>query len=105
MTRANDSELFQLKERFAGNLIVARSRLRLSQAETARRASLHRTLVSLLERGERLPQLDTIVKLAGAVESQPCELLEGMCWQIRQPRGGGLYAVEGGPKKGVGSDG
>jgi len=27
--------------------------------------------------------LDTIVKLGGAVEAEPCELLTGMAWRLR----------------------
>jgi transcriptional regulator with XRE-family HTH domain len=77
-----------LRRRFGENLILLRSRVDLSQVETAKRSGLHLTEVSLLERGLRLPRLDTIVKLAGAVEAEPCELLTGMVWHAgRVPRG------------------
>lgn len=69
-----------LRKRFGENLIRLRNRVDLSQAETAKRAGLHITEVSLLERGLRLPRLNTIVKLAGAIEAEPCELLTGMAW-------------------------
>lgn len=69
-----------LRKRFGENLIRLRNRVDLSQAETAKRAGLHITEVSLLERGLRLPRLDTIVKLAGAIEAESCELLTGMVW-------------------------
>jgi hypothetical protein len=61
-----------LRRRFGENLIRLRNRVDLSQVETAKRSGLHLT--------ERLPRLDTIVKLAGAIEAEPCELLIGMVW-------------------------
>jgi len=36
----------------------------------------------LIESGKRLPRLDTIVKLAGAVEVEPCALLMGTAWEL-----------------------
>lgn len=44
------------------------------------RASLHRTAVGQLERGERVARVDTLVKLAGALSVPPSELLEGLEW-------------------------
>lgn len=70
-----------LRRRFGDNLIRLRNRVDLSQVETAKRSGLHLTEVSLLERGLRLPRLDTIVRLAGAIEAEPCELLTGMVWR------------------------
>lgn len=64
------------------NLVRFRERARLSQQGTADRAGLHRTHVALIEAGQRLPRLDTIVKLAGAVEVEPCALLMRMAWQL-----------------------
>jgi len=60
--------------------------VRLSKTATAERAGLHRTEVSLIERGERVPRLDTIVKLAGALEMEPCALLVGMAWKLDPPK-------------------
>jgi transcriptional regulator with XRE-family HTH domain len=70
-----------LRRRFGDNLIRLRNRVDLSQVEIAKRSGLHLTEVSLLKRGLRLPRLDTIVKLAGAIEAEPCELLAGMIWR------------------------
>lgn len=58
------------------------------------RTSLHRTEVGLLERGERLPRVDTLVKLAGALEVSPCELLEGIAWNPGYSRRG-AFELEG----------
>ena len=35
----------------------------------------------MLERGVRVPRIDTLVKLAGAIEVDPAELLKGISWQ------------------------
>lgn len=62
-----------------------RGRAGLSQTGTAERAGLNRTEINLLEHGRRVPRLDTIVKLAGAVEVEPCELLTGLVWDLDLP--------------------
>jgi transcriptional regulator with XRE-family HTH domain len=63
-------------------LLLARRRLQvvLSQQDLARLVGIHRTEVSLLERGGRRPRLDTLLQLAAAVEAEPAELLDGMRW-------------------------
>jgi transcriptional regulator with XRE-family HTH domain len=70
------------------NLVGLRGRVGLSQEGTAERAGLHRTEVAYIEGGQRLPRLDTIVKLGGAVEVSPCELLIGIPWKLDPPKGG-----------------
>ena len=65
-------------DQFASNLRSARLRLGLSQEAVADRSNLHRTEVSLLERGGREPRLSTIVRLARALEVDPAELLRGI---------------------------
>jgi transcriptional regulator with XRE-family HTH domain len=67
-------------ERFGENLKRARKRGGYSQEELAVRASLHRTEVGLLERGERLARIDTALKLASAVDAPLDELLAGIEW-------------------------
>jgi transcriptional regulator with XRE-family HTH domain len=67
-------------ERFGANLVRARLQADLSQEELSFRASLHRTEVGLLERGARIPRIDTLAKLAGALEAAPAELLDGIRW-------------------------
>ena len=76
-----------VKRRFTENVISRRARLGLSQHRLAERAGLHRTEVALVERGLRSPRLDTIVKLAGALEVEPCELLSGMAWRLTRQQG------------------
>jgi transcriptional regulator with XRE-family HTH domain len=83
--------------RFAGNLVHARKRAGLSQEELGLRASLHRTEISLLERGTRVPQLDTLVKLAGGLDVAPEELLDGIVWRPGYAQVGGFAVDE--PRK------
>jgi transcriptional regulator with XRE-family HTH domain len=70
----------EIAARFGENLVRCRQRADLSQEELGLLSSLHRTEVSLLERGKRLPRIDTVVKLAGALSIEPSELLAGFSW-------------------------
>ncbi|HXR31156.1 MAG TPA: helix-turn-helix transcriptional regulator [Solirubrobacterales bacterium] len=70
-----------LAARFGDNLGRQRKLADLSQDELSIRASLHRTEVSQIERGLRLPRIDTLVKLMGALEADADELLAGIAWQ------------------------
>ncbi|TMK57525.1 MAG: helix-turn-helix transcriptional regulator [Actinobacteria bacterium] len=74
---------------FAENLVVLRRGRGLSQEGAADRAGLTRSEISLLERGRRTPRLDTIVRLGGALETEPCELLMGLAIQLDPPPKGG----------------
>jgi transcriptional regulator with XRE-family HTH domain len=67
-------------ERFGANLKRARKDAGLSQQEVGIRATLHRTEIGLLERGERIPRIDTVVKLAGAVGVPFDVLIDGIVW-------------------------
>lgn len=82
-------------ERFARNLVRARGSTDLSQEELAFRASLHRTEVGLLERGERTPRIDTLAKLAGALGVEPTALLDGIAWDPGDYRRGGFVEKGG----------
>lgn len=66
------------QERFAQNLRAERLRRGLSQEALGDACGLHRTEVSLLERGGREPRLSTIVRLARALKVRPAELLRGI---------------------------
>jgi transcriptional regulator with XRE-family HTH domain len=77
-------------EQFGANLRRYRRRAGLSQEETAVRASLHRTAVGMLERGERVARADTVAQLAGALEVDPGEFFEGIAWTPGSVRPGGF---------------
>jgi transcriptional regulator with XRE-family HTH domain len=78
----------ELRRLFAENLKRQRRRTGLYQEELSFLAEIHRTEIGMLERGARLPRLDTIVKLAGGLELEPGELLDGMSWCPGSPRRG-----------------
>jgi transcriptional regulator with XRE-family HTH domain len=65
-------------ERFAANMRRLRLARELSQEALGFQAELHRTEISLLERGLREPRLSTIVRIAHALKVSPCDLLEGI---------------------------
>lgn len=66
---------------FGDNLARIRRSADLSQDALSVRASLHRTEISQIERGLRIPRIDTLIKLAGALEAEPRELLVGLSWE------------------------
>jgi transcriptional regulator with XRE-family HTH domain len=75
-------------ERFGRNLTRCRREADLSQGSLGLLAELHSTAIGLLERGERLARIDTVVRLAGALEVDPCELLAGITWKPASLRSG-----------------
>lgn len=70
-----------VKVQFGKNLARCRRRAGLSQEELSVRASLHRTAVGQLERGERVARVDTLIKLAGSLGTPPGDLLDGLGWE------------------------
>jgi transcriptional regulator with XRE-family HTH domain len=78
----------EIAVRFGENLLRARRRTCLSQEEVAKRASLHRAAIGMLEHGQRVPRIDTLVKLMAAVEASAADLLDGIAWVPAQHRGG-----------------
>jgi transcriptional regulator with XRE-family HTH domain len=73
----------QPRDRFAINLRKARQKAKISQEELGFRCDLHRTEISLLERGGREPRLGTIVKLASSLGVTPEELCAGVRWNAK----------------------
>ncbi len=72
--------MIDIAARFGDNLARCRKQADLSQDELSVRASVHKTEVSLVERGLRIPRIDTLVKLAASLEVTPAELLAGIEW-------------------------
>jgi transcriptional regulator with XRE-family HTH domain len=60
----------------AQNLFAVRSSRKLSQQEVAAKAKLSVSYISMLERGERTPPLETLEVLAKALGVKPLDLLE-----------------------------
>jgi transcriptional regulator with XRE-family HTH domain len=68
-------------ERFAANLARLKCERGLSLTQISERAGIHRTHLGLLLRGGRLARIDTIAKLAFALDVPPSALLDGVCWK------------------------
>jgi transcriptional regulator with XRE-family HTH domain len=77
-------------ERFAANLLAARGAAGIFQEELSFRADLHRTEISQLERGIRVPRIDSLAKLRGALEVEYGVLMAGIYWTPPTLRGGGF---------------
>jgi transcriptional regulator with XRE-family HTH domain len=76
-------------KRFSTNLLAARADAGLSQEEVGFRAGLHRTEVSQLERGLRVPRIDTLAKLCAALGVEASVLIAGIRWRVpTRTRGG-----------------
>jgi transcriptional regulator with XRE-family HTH domain len=71
----------EMKVRFGENLARCREGADVSQEELGFRASIHRTEVSLLERGERMPRVDTAMRIAGSLGISLDDLVAGMEWR------------------------
>lgn len=61
--------------KFGANVRALREERELSQEELAAKAKLHRTHISLIERGKRQAGLETIEALAKALQVQPADLM------------------------------
>ena len=81
---------FDVKKPFGTSVRTWRGRLGISQEELAGRAGLHRTYICDVERGARNVTLQSIEKLALALEISVSTLLA----YAREPRPGGSHAEE-----------
>lgn len=70
----------------SANLLGARQEAGLTLEQLAERAELHPTQVERLEGGATLPHLDTLAKLAGALDVPPAELCAGVVWDPERQR-------------------
>lgn len=59
--------------------------LELSQEALAERAGIHRTQISLYEKGRRMPLASTLTKLAAALDVSVDQLLVGIEWKVPGP--------------------
>ena len=87
-------------KRFGENLRRLRDQADLSQEEMGFRSGLHRTEIGVLERGERLPRIDTMLKLGAALGvTFECPLLAGLEWTpgVLQP---GSFSSSANPGQG-----
>jgi transcriptional regulator with XRE-family HTH domain len=80
----------RVEQKFGENLVRLRHAADLSQEQLAFAAGLHRTEVGMLERGVRMARIDTLAKLAGALDVTPNDLMAGICWTPGRPASGGF---------------
>jgi len=73
-------------EHISANLLGARQDAGLTQEQLAERSELHPTQIKRLERGATLPRIDTVVRLAGALDVPPGELCAGVVWDVERQR-------------------
>lgn len=66
------------KQIIGNNIRNRRKEKGFSQEELAEKASLHRTYIGSVERGERNISIENIVSIARALNILPKELLEGI---------------------------
>lgn len=88
-------DVMDIAAHFGNNLARCRKRADLWQDELAIRASLHRTEVSQVERGLRIPRIDTLVKLAASLEVPAEDLLTGLTWSPGDYRPGRFKEEKG----------
>jgi transcriptional regulator with XRE-family HTH domain len=88
----------EIARRFGQNLRRARKRAAMSQEELAIGASLHRTEIGLIERGQRVTRIDTLIKIASSLGVSPLELVEGINWTVGGA-GRGRFNVSGPPSQ------
>ena len=67
-------------ERFGANLVWFRGEAGLSQEALGQRVGMDRVCIRELESGNRLPRLDTILRLAGGLGVSPGELIAWVWW-------------------------
>ncbi|HIF6014038.1 TPA: helix-turn-helix domain-containing protein [Vibrio parahaemolyticus] len=68
----------EIRKQFGKNIKTYRQSLGISQEMLAEKASLHRTYIGSVERGERNISLENIVLLAKALGVSPSNLLQGI---------------------------
>jgi transcriptional regulator with XRE-family HTH domain len=83
--------MMEVARRFGENLRRLRKGANISQEELGLRCSLHRTEIGLLERGARVPRIDTLIKIASGLGVQiDCKLLAGISWTPATTEAGGF---------------
>jgi transcriptional regulator with XRE-family HTH domain len=86
--------MLDIAAQFGDNLARCRRLAGISQDELSVRASVHRTEISQIERGLRIPRIDTLAKLTASLDVSSEELMEGIGWQSGDIRHGRFVSPE-----------
>jgi hypothetical protein len=84
-----------VEERFGANVKRLRRRLDLSPGGASRARPGPPDPDRVVERGLRLGRIDTLVKLCGALEAEPNDLLQGLSWEPPPHQRDGRFLAEG----------
>lgn len=84
----------EVAEQFGENLRRLRKGAGLSQEKLGLRCSLHRTEIGLLERGARVPRIDTLIKLASGLGIHPKALMAGISWTPAETGTAGKFEIK-----------
>ncbi len=91
--REEDDRL--IKRQLAENIGRRRTELGIGRAECARRAEVSVSEIAALEDGERQPLASTLKKVAGALDWELSDLLDGLSWVMPTDDGEGHIEREG----------
>jgi transcriptional regulator with XRE-family HTH domain len=78
---------------FGEKLRAARLAAELTQERLAQLSALDRSQIGKLEAGHRVPKLDTIIRLAGALNMEPCGLIADVRWLPPSETPGSAQAI------------
>jgi transcriptional regulator with XRE-family HTH domain len=78
----SDTTLGEVGRKFGENLAARRHTAGISQKVLSIRSGLHRTTIGQLERGERVPNIDTLIRLARALDIGTEALLAGIHFEL-----------------------
>jgi transcriptional regulator with XRE-family HTH domain len=81
-SRAADDFAERVRSLIGARIRWIRRDQELSQEALAFRASVHRTQITLIERGLRMSGPDTLIKIAGSLGVSFPVLTEGVAWEI-----------------------
>lgn len=61
-----------------------RRAIEMSQPDLARRAGVSRSVIAMVEAGNRVARVDSLVRLAGGLIVSPSQLLTGIEWEVEE---------------------
>jgi transcriptional regulator with XRE-family HTH domain len=79
--------------RFAANVERGRTRLGYSVDQLAERSQMGKAELEAVLRGEKEAHVDSIIRIAGALDVSPGKLYDGVAW-IPDGEGGGEYRID-----------